>query len=270
MTGELSQEQMEALLRSQVTGRIGCHADGRTFVVPVTYAYGEDGYIYGSTGEGLKVALMRKNPRVCFEVDHEANLIYEDESGALNEAFADIFGELLDQDATYGDGSASPWLIAEGSSLGTIRSMSNPPAHGDPDQGTEYVCTSNDNGGVHTNSGIANKAAYLIAAGGSFNGRTVTGIGPQVSRTLLAHLVRSGAEILYHGDFDWAGLHIANALRETVPWKPWRFTAPDYGEALALETDRPGLQGRPVAALWDEDLGRAMFVHFDAGHPSYG
>ena len=76
MTGELSQEQMEALLRSQVTGRIGCHADGRTFVVPVTYAYGEDGYIYGSTGEGLKVALMRKNPRVCFEVDHEANLAH--------------------------------------------------------------------------------------------------------------------------------------------------------------------------------------------------
>lgn len=92
-------------------------------------------------------------------------------------------------------------------------------------------------------------SAPLVCLGGFPN---------HAARTLLAHLVRSGAEILYHGDFDWAGLHIANALRETVPWKPWRFTAPDYGEALALETDRPGLQGRPVAALWDEDLGRAM------------
>ena len=75
MTGELSESQMRALLERQVTGRIGCHADGRTFVVPVTYAY-EDGYIYGYTGEGLKVELMRRNPQVCFEVDHEPNLAH--------------------------------------------------------------------------------------------------------------------------------------------------------------------------------------------------
>ncbi len=75
MTGELSRAQMEALLLSQVTGRIGCHAEGRTYVVPVTYAYA-DGNIYGYTGEGLKVELMRKNPQVCFEVDHEANLAH--------------------------------------------------------------------------------------------------------------------------------------------------------------------------------------------------
>lgn len=106
-----------------------------------------------------------------------AGLIYQNESGALNEAYSDIFGELIDLDTTYGDGSASPWAMGEGSSLGVIRSLSNPPAHGDPDRGTSYLCTTFDNGGVHTNSGIANKAAFLIADGGSFNGHTVTGLG---------------------------------------------------------------------------------------------
>ena len=68
MLGELSAAQVEHLLESQVVGRIGCHAEGRTYVVPVTYAY-QGGMIWGHTGEGLKVQMMRKNPRVCFEVD---------------------------------------------------------------------------------------------------------------------------------------------------------------------------------------------------------
>jgi nitroimidazol reductase NimA-like FMN-containing flavoprotein (pyridoxamine 5'-phosphate oxidase superfamily) len=67
--GELTESQMDRLLRQQVVGRIGCHADGRTYVVPVTYVY--DGKaIYGHTGQGLKVTLMRRNPEVCFEVDN--------------------------------------------------------------------------------------------------------------------------------------------------------------------------------------------------------
>jgi bacillolysin len=119
---------------------------------------------------------------VAHELTHavtetSAGLLYQGESGALNEAYSDIMGEIFDLDTTYGDGSASPWLIAEGSSLGVIRSMSNPPAYGDPDRGSNFVCTSSDNGGVHTNSGIANKAAWLMAVGGTFNGQTVTGIG---------------------------------------------------------------------------------------------
>ena len=106
-----------------------------------------------------------------------AGLIYQNESGALNEAFSDIFGELIDLDTVHGDGSASPWLMGEGSSLGAIRSLSNPPAYGDPDRGSRFVCTAGDNGGVHINSGIPNKAAYLMADGGSFNGQTVAPIG---------------------------------------------------------------------------------------------
>lgn len=68
MIGELGPQQIEQVLHEQVIGRIGCHARGRTYVVPVTYAY--DGRsILAHTGEGLKVSMMRENPSVCFEVE---------------------------------------------------------------------------------------------------------------------------------------------------------------------------------------------------------
>jgi hypothetical protein len=58
-----------------------------------------------------------------------------------------------------------------------FRNLSNPPAFLHPDRMSNFVMTSLDVGGVHTNSGIPNKAAFLIAAGQVFNGRTITGIG---------------------------------------------------------------------------------------------
>lgn len=68
MQGELTQEQIENVLRSELTGRIGCHAEGRTYVVPISYAY--DGqYVYGHSSDGLKIRTMRANPAVCFEVE---------------------------------------------------------------------------------------------------------------------------------------------------------------------------------------------------------
>lgn len=73
MLGTLNEDQIDHLLRHQVVGRIGCHVDGRTYVVPVTYAY-NGGAVYGHSGEGLKMQMMRANPRVCFEVDHRDNL----------------------------------------------------------------------------------------------------------------------------------------------------------------------------------------------------
>lgn len=68
MIGELGPEDIEQLLRAEVLGRIGCHARGRTYVVPVTYAY-DGASIFGYTGNGLKVRMMRENPAVCVEVE---------------------------------------------------------------------------------------------------------------------------------------------------------------------------------------------------------
>ena len=117
-----------------------------------------------------------------------SNLIYFGESGALNESFSDIFGNLVEFDQegapSFGTGS---WRIGEDittSNLG-IRNMENPNEFSDPDtyKGDYWVSTSgSDNGGVHTNSGVQNFWFYLLSEGGSGtndNGDAynVTGIG---------------------------------------------------------------------------------------------
>jgi nitroimidazol reductase NimA-like FMN-containing flavoprotein (pyridoxamine 5'-phosphate oxidase superfamily) len=68
MLGSLTPPQIEALLEEQHVARIGCHADGRTYVVPITYVYHE-GAIYAHSAEGMKMRMMRENPEVCVEVD---------------------------------------------------------------------------------------------------------------------------------------------------------------------------------------------------------
>ncbi|HEX3130874.1 MAG TPA: TIGR02679 family protein [Thermoanaerobaculia bacterium] len=76
----------------------------------------------------------------------------------------------------------------------------------------------------------------------------------QAALTLLRRLARY-TELHYHGDFDWDGLRIANRLLETVPFRPWRFTAADY---QAAPKEGPSLRDRPVEAAWDPDLAPAM------------
>ena len=73
MLAALKSEQIEQVLRSEVLGRIGCHADGRTYVVPITYAYDGERVICHSR-TGMKIEMMRKNPEVCFEVEQVDNL----------------------------------------------------------------------------------------------------------------------------------------------------------------------------------------------------
>jgi nitroimidazol reductase NimA-like FMN-containing flavoprotein (pyridoxamine 5'-phosphate oxidase superfamily) len=73
MIDELSPQETESLLESQLIGRLACHADGITYVVPMSFAY--DGqYIYGHAREGMKVDMMRKNPSVCFQTDNMENM----------------------------------------------------------------------------------------------------------------------------------------------------------------------------------------------------
>ena len=68
MFDTLSNKQIIDVISGSVIGRLGCHADGKTYVVPISYAYDGD-YIYGRTFEGMKLSMMRKNPHVCFQVD---------------------------------------------------------------------------------------------------------------------------------------------------------------------------------------------------------
>jgi uncharacterized protein len=65
---ELSRGEIDEFLRGQRIARLGCHADGVTYVVPLIYAY-ENGAVVAVTTEGRKTAMLRENPRVCVEVD---------------------------------------------------------------------------------------------------------------------------------------------------------------------------------------------------------
>jgi hypothetical protein len=112
----------------------------------------------------------------------ESNLFYYMQSGAVNESLSDIWGELIDLSYTNGldnDSSTVRWKLGENLPIGAIRDMKDPTVFGDPDRmlSANYYCGTADNGGVHTNSGVGNKAAYLMVDGGTFNGYTVTGIG---------------------------------------------------------------------------------------------
>ena len=68
MFGTLNDAQIEKVLTNNFIGRLGCHAKGRTYIVPLSYAYKDD-CIYVRTNEGLKVSMMEENPEVCFEVE---------------------------------------------------------------------------------------------------------------------------------------------------------------------------------------------------------
>jgi cysteine-rich repeat protein len=136
--------------------------------------------------------------------EYTNNLIYQWQSGALNESYSDIWGETVDRInnrdeitapdvvrsdgscSTYGGGSPSidnsvRWLMGEDSTGfgGAIRDMWNPTCYGDPGKVTdnEYYCATTDSGGVHSNSGVPNHAYALMVDGGSFNGFSDTGLG---------------------------------------------------------------------------------------------
>jgi Zn-dependent metalloprotease len=113
----------------------------------------------------------------------EAALVYQGQSGALNESVSDVFGSLVKQHALGQTAAEADWLIGVGLFTAQVqgvalRSMRAPgTAYDDPVLGADpqpahlrdYVETAEDNGGVHTNSGIPNHAFYLAATalGGS-------------------------------------------------------------------------------------------------------
>lgn len=100
-----------------------------------------------------------------------ADLIYQGESGAMNESFSDIFGTCVEFYVGK-DKKEDIWML--GSELythGSMRNMGNPKAQGQPDTygGINWVSPTNvsyDNGGVHINSGITNYWFYLLSEGG--------------------------------------------------------------------------------------------------------
>ncbi len=129
--------------------------------------------------------------------ERTASLIYSGESGALNESVSDVFGAMVER-FVQGE-SANTWKIGEqcytpgNGTSDALRYMDNPHAAAnsgftpddDPDHYSERYTGSSDNGGVHINSGISNKAFYLVAKGGTHHlGGSMTGIGADAAAAI--------------------------------------------------------------------------------------
>jgi Zn-dependent metalloprotease len=143
-----------------------------------------------------------------------SNLYYLYQSGAINESISDVFGEFIDLKNNSGtDTLATRWQIFENwGGYGPVRDMQDPTIFGHPDRMTspryEPDLNGRDNGGVHANSGVNNKAAYLMTDGGTFNGQTISGLGiGKVARIYY----EAGANLLTSAS-DYADL--SNALRQ--------------------------------------------------------
>lgn len=184
--------------------------------------------------------------------DSEGALDYYAQSGALDESFADIFGYFVDNDDwLHGEGSASAGMPAAGVAgcvqIASNRDLSNPPCRSQPDHMLASISGDGiglrtldssvsdppDNGFVHTNSGIHNKAAYLLINGGVFGGYTVRGIGETKARalfyTVLTGRLWSSAQLI---DARYAAVDMARsfALNQQLqqPYLPgFGFTAAD-------------------------------------------
>lgn len=110
--------------------------------------------------------------------DTTAGLVYQNESGAINESISDVFGTLVE----YHFNNKPDWLMGEdiytpNVAGDALRSMADPTLNGDPDHYSKRYTGTQDYGGVHWNSGIGNKAVYLLANGGTHYGVSVAGIG---------------------------------------------------------------------------------------------
>jgi thermolysin len=163
----------------------GCGADGNGIMffgegLPTGYYLSDTGQYVDYFSASLDVVGHELTHGVT---EYSSGLIYENEPGALNEAFSDIIGTSVEfsfqpskADYLIGEDTFRPYR--PGSPFG-LRSMSGPQSLGQPDHYSRRYIGGEDNGGVHTNSGIANHAFYLAIEGGTnrTSGQAVTGVG---------------------------------------------------------------------------------------------
>ncbi|MFM9270555.1 M4 family metallopeptidase [Halomonas elongata] len=167
-------------------------------------------------------------------IQHEAALVYADQAGALNESLADVFGSLVKQYRRGQDVESADWLI--GADLFTervegcaLRSMAAPgTAYDDPLLGRDpqpghmrdFVETRDDNGGVHINSGIPNRAFHLAAM--ALGGNAWEAAGPVWYDTLVDERLARDSDFVAFAELTLdnaerrfgADGHVVRAVRE--------------------------------------------------------
>jgi bacillolysin len=125
---------------------------------------------YGDGGQAFKAPLCSSVDVVAHEFTHgvtssESNLVYQNASGALNEAISDIFGVMIKHSLNPTDPNF--FMLGTEVATGGLRNMKDPAVKQQPGHMTQYVRTQQDNGGVHINSGIINNAFYLMTVSGT-------------------------------------------------------------------------------------------------------
>jgi|GEM_PF-1341548 len=208
-------------------------------------------------------------------VSTTANLVYNGESGALNESFADIMGEAFER---YLNGT-NDWLI--GTQLrATLRSMKDPRSKGQPATMSQYSRVSADNGGVHTNSGIPNYAFYLLAEGitgpiGFDNARNIfyralaTKLNARSDfHDLRAACLLSATELFGPGSIHYTrtgqafdAVEIYDYAADSVPQNLSPPTGPDSYLITYQAVDGNNYLGRREAALGDGTSVKAISLY---------
>jgi hypothetical protein len=163
-------------------------------------------------------------------IDTTAGLVYRDESGAVNEHLADLFGNLVFPDP---GGSGSGWQIGETSASGAVRDMANPAAGAQSGHYQNYATMTVDQGGVHINSGIGNLAAVRLcdgdgsAAHGGIGRRRLSGLFYEVSTERLFPWATYSDEMLN----AWEAARDLAARGHDAPELPWSRGLPGVFDA---------------------------------------
>ena len=207
-----------------------------------------DGTIFGSFTKPVDVLGHEFTHAVT---QFTAALTYQGQPGALNESVSDCFGMCLKQRLLGQTADQADWLIGQGIFLPgvgarALRDMAHPgTAYDDPTLGkdpqvgdmSDYVDTTDDNGGVHTNSGIPNRAFYLAAT--SIGGDTWEGAG-QVWYAAL-----TGGQVGADTDFaGFAAATVAAAGEHAVAVRQaWSTVGVDPGAASTTSGPAGGSAG---------------------------
>lgn len=184
----------------------------------------------------------------------EAKLVYSYQPGALNESMSDVFGSLVKQRYLNHTAAQADWIIGEGlftsnvNGVG-IRSMKNPgTAYNDPVLGKDpqpghmkdYVNTTSDNGGVHINSGIPNKAFYVTAM--ELGGHAWAKAG-QIWYVTLRDKLAATSQFQDCANFTYAvaaDLYGANSLEQMAVKKGWAEVGITVGDTPVPPTEPGG------------------------------
>jgi thermolysin len=157
--------------------RNGLDGNNSPMISTVHYGVGYDNAFwdgtqmaYGDGGQVFRAPLSSSVDVVAHEFTHgvtsnESNLVYQNASGALNEAISDIFGVMVKHRLQPTDPNF--FMLGTEVANGGLRNMKEPALKQQPGHMTQYVRTQQDNGGVHINSGIINNAFYLMTVSGT-------------------------------------------------------------------------------------------------------